>query len=284
MSFFDNLFGAAAPAAMGYMFGGPVGAAVGGIGGLMQGRGRYADPAQAAMPYLNQIPAMAQQNLGPYVQRGNQGDANAANAYNRSYNEFANPGNVYPQEYNQMGLDPGAYMEAIMSKYEPSKGYQYKQNRMLQAMRNSAASGGFAGTELDREEQANAVKGMLGEDMQQFLSNILGIQQFGTGGRERGFERGILGRERALARMGEMGERQGAQGFQAASSLADILGGNLGQQAGAGYQGRVQGNEYREARQRNRNNFMGDLFGFGAGRRGYNGGMGGNAPLGNVFG
>jgi len=273
MSFFSNLFSMGVPGMMGL------------------GQRRNPNPAEAANPYLAQVPALAQQHLAPYLQRGTQGDNNATNAYYRSYNEYANPANVYPQEYNnpegiypaeytQMGQNPVRFVEDIMRNYEPSRGYNYKQNRMLQAMRNSAASGGFAGTEIDRENQANLVREMLGQDMQEFLGNILGVQQHGLAGRaagiekglagrERGLERGLLGRERAQARLGEMGERQATQGFGAATSLADILSGNASERAGLAFQGQRQRNEDRNQQNQQRQNFMSNLIGLGMGGFGF---------------
>lgn len=248
MSFFRSLFGMGVPAALGI------------------GQRRNPNPADAAQGYLAQVPAMAQQQLSPYVARGNWNEGLAANTYNQMFNEYANPNNVYPQEYTQMAQNPMGFVENIMRNYEPSTGYRYKEGRMRQAMRNSAASGGFAGTELDRNEQADAIRGMLGEDMQQFIQNILGVQGSGLSGRERGMERGLLGRERALARQGDSQEAIAARGYDASRAFADLLSGNASERGSLAFQGQRQRNQDSNDRNMQRQNFMSNLIGIGMGR------------------
>ena len=204
----------------GTAFGGPLGGMLGSqLGGMLGGGGRGDG---GASNYLNQIPGMSQGMFSPYVAQGNE-------AYNRLLDQYgnastANP-NQFPGEYRQMARDPGDFVNNLMKGYEPSRGYNYKQNQMLGAARNSAASGGFAGTKYDQGEQADLVKNLLSSDMGEYLNRVMGTQREGLAGEERR----ISGLERAL------GNRVG-QGFNASTDLASILGTNLANQAGLSWE------------------------------------------------
>lgn len=175
--------------------------------------GSGGNPANAGMGYLNQIPGMAKGYLEPFIKRGAESQ------------DFVTP------FYSQMAKDPNAFMNAIMANYSPSQGYQFKQKELMRAMQNDAAQGGFAGTPYSQQQQAETTQGLLGNDMQQFLQNILGIQGYGLGGHQ-----GIADR-----------------GYNASGDLVNILGSNLGQQAGLAFQGAAQRNQNRMS---NRNMWM----------------------------
>ena len=216
MGFFKGIGKALGGAAKGFVGSGgsPWGAALGGAMSLFGGRGGGGD---GGMGYLNQIPGMAGGYLNPYTEEGKK-------AYNGLLDQYSNTSttnqNQFPAEYSQMSRDPNAFVNNLMKGYEPSRGYNYKQNQMLGAARNSAASGGFAGTQYDQAQQGELVRDLLGSDMGEYLSRIMGAQNAGL----QGEERRLAGRERTLS--GRAG-----QGFQASSDLANILGSNLGQQA-----------------------------------------------------
>lgn len=187
MSFFKSLFGG--------------GGKSGGGGGF-----NFMDlpnPANSAMPYLNQIPGAVGEYYKPFI------------------NEGALASGVSNPVYNRMTENPTDFIDAIMRSYSPSEGYKFKEKYLTQAARNAAAQGGFAGTPTSQLEQADLVRGLLGEDMQQYLANILGVQQ-----------QGLQGQENRIGR-----------GFQAGLGYGDILGSNLGQQAGLAFQGQSQLNQ-----------------------------------------
>lgn len=208
------------------MFGG------GGGGGAPMGQ----NPANAGMQYLNQIPGIGRQYYQPFVNEGQQASG------------VANP------VYNQMTQDPNEFLNSIMRNYNPSEGYRFKENRLRQGMANDAAAGGFRGTQYDQEQQANSVSGILGQDMEQFLQNILGIQQGG-----------LQGQENRIGR-----------GFQASGNLADYLGNALGAQAGMAFQGQAQQNQnavdaynsQRQAKNNRRNTLFRTLATLGGGAAG----------------
>jgi hypothetical protein len=165
------------------------------------------NPAKDAMPYLNQIPGVGKQYYNPFIEQG------------RQASEQLSP------LYNQMTNNPSDYLNQLMGKYEPSAGYQYRQGQLNKAAGNTAAQGGFAGTENDVMGRSELINKLMGGDMQEFLQNVLGIQGAGM--------QGLQGREE--------------RGYNASANLADYLGGNLGQQAGLAFQGTAQKNQNQNA-------------------------------------
>lgn len=171
------------------------------------GGGRNNDPAAAAQPYLNQIPGVGHQAYDPYIQQGQRA------------------GNVAEGQYNNLVNDPTAFINKILEMYKPSEGYQYQKEQLGKSLSNTAAAGGISGTPLDQQNQGQAVQGLLSNDMQQFLQNILGR-----------YDKGLEG-EQGLSN----------QGFKASGALGDVLGNNLSSQAGLAFQGAQQKNSNRNA-------------------------------------
>lgn len=183
--------------------------------------GQQSNPADSAMPYLNQIPDVLREQLNPFITEGRE-----AGAFTRPI-------------YENMALNPSDFINALMRNYTPSEGYQFKEKNLTRAMQNAAAQGGYAGTPYSQLEQAENVRGLLGQDMQQFLDNVLGAQT-----------RGLAGREAATER-----------GYGAAGNLAGGLAGNLTQQATLGFEGQNAMNRERA----NRNNALMNMLGYGIG-------------------
>jgi hypothetical protein len=211
-----------------------------------------------ARGYLNQIEPMARNTLSPYIQGGHEEERTLPRMYEGMYNEYAN--NQTPEEYGDMSSNPMGFLDNIMRGYTPSEGYKYKEKRMTDAARATGAAGGFAGTELDRESQADMIKGLLGGDIQEFLNNVLGTQRYGLEGRERYNERNMLGKERANALSTASRENRANRGFMASTDLANILGTLLGGQADLTMSGNKQGQSIRGEANRGNMNTMGRMF------------------------
>lgn len=118
------------------------------------------NPANKAMPYLQQAGDLFQ----PYAQQGQQ-------AY----------GQLNPI-YGDMATDPTAYLQKILQAYEPSKAFQTRRDEALRAAGNTAAAGGYRGTGYDAQTEGRLADQLLGEDMQEWLKNVLGIQGEGLTG------------------------------------------------------------------------------------------------------
>ena len=165
------------------------------------------NPGRAANKQLNQIPGYGRDAYNPFIQQGQQAQQQLS-----------------PQ-YSQMASNPMGQYNDIMSQYQPSAGYQYQYDKLNKAAGNTAASGGFAGTDNDVMNRSEMFQGLLGGDMQQFLQNILGIQGTGQAGLQ----------------------HQADTGYHASGSLADYLGGASQLQARNSAFGRYLGNENRNS-------------------------------------
>jgi hypothetical protein len=253
----------------------------GAVGNGLFGGGGRGNPVNGAMDYLNQIPNVAAQNLEPYRQAGPGGNSLASSAYGQMHNLYRDLPDLYqnnfPQEYGQMAQNPVDFLNRIQQSYTPSEGYKYREKRLIDEGRSNAAAAGLSGTMGSREVEGNMLNGILSQDMQQYLQNILGIQSSGLSGQERqlaGRERrqqfGAAGQGEALGRSGAMGENIYNKGYDAAADIANILGSNLGQQGNYAFQGQRQQMANRENRRRNMFDLLGNVGGMAMG--GFGGG------------
>lgn len=181
------------------------------------------NPADKAMLYLQQIPGAVQPYYQPYIDAGQNAGAEAGSMYSR------------------MGNDPMQYLQELMNGYNPSEGYKAKESRLLDIAHNTAAAGGYAGLPYDEEQRASMVSALMSDDMQQWLNNVLGVQDMGLSGQQH------------LA----------DQGFQASTGYGDILGGSLNQQGGLAFQGQQQRNQDKAALRKLFAGALGGAAGFG---------------------
>ena len=161
--------------------------------------GSRANPQQEANKYLSQIEAREKEYLDPYRQQGQA-------AYDQ----------LRPQ-YDSMTSDPVAFLENMMKGYEPSRAYQMQRDEALKAAGNTAAAGGMRGTTGDVQDSERIASMLQGQDMQQWLQNVLGLKQAGMQGQQ-GFYQAGLGANSQMA--GDIGNILGSQGqlaFQNAS-------------------------------------------------------------------
>jgi hypothetical protein len=181
------------------------------------------NPAKKAQPYLEKIGPMAEQRYNPYIERGNR----AYESLEPLYQRFAN--------------NPAEYLNELQQSYKPSTGYAFKEKKALDAARNAAAAGGYSGTPYHQTQAAELAANIGGEDMQQWLQNVLGIQAGGIGGQQ------------GLAN----------QGYESNNALTDILGNTLNQQAGLAFQGQAQRNKNRSDLYNTAGQAAGAYFGAG---------------------
>lgn len=160
------------------------------------------NPANAAAPYINQIPGQLHQTYDPYINRGN--------AQYDSLNK----------QYTTMGQDPTAYLNSMLQSYTPSKGYQLQRDEALRAAGNTAAAGGMRGSLDDITKQSRLADSLMGQDMQQWLSNVMGIQNQGLQGQQHFYD----------------------QGYNMANNMGSDLSNVLGTQSQLAFQGQSQQN------------------------------------------
>lgn len=224
------------------------------LGTMMGG----SDPSRESAPYLQAIPQEGRNAYNPFIQQGQQAEQQLGGEYNALLQNRP--------DYSQMGNDPLGYLNQLQSQYQPSEGYQYRKGQLQKEAAANAAAGGFRGTQGDTQNQNEFINRLMGEDMQQFLSNVFGIHERGQQGMERQHGAGLAGLE-----------RRANQGFQGAGNLADYLGSNLGQQGAYAYHGQAQRNANRQGLFNAAIGAAAGGAGFGAGSGG--GGGGGFNPL-----
>lgn len=196
------------------------------------------NPADAAMPYLQQIPGMEKQYYNPYIEHGQE-------AY----------GAMNPI-FSRMSSDPSAFLNELMKGYAPSKGYQLQRDEALRAAGNASAAGGTRGTPQDVEQASKISDILMGEDMQNWLKNVLNIEGSGLTG-----EQGLYN-----------------TGFEATKGLTGDLSNILGTQGQLAFQGQ------REENQRKSDMLGGLMKLIGAGAGAYFGGPTGAAIGANIGG
>lgn len=114
----------------------------------------------------------------------------------------------YKGTLEEMGTNPTSWYDKLMQHYQPSQQYQRTQKELTGGLANSAAAGGYSGTPQDERQRAELINELLQSDMGDFFKHIFGIQESGL-----------------------------QHGLGMAGDMSNILGSNLGQQAGYGYTG-----------------------------------------------
>lgn len=200
-----------------------------GLAGSIFGGRKKNNPGNAAMEQMRGIPQYGYNAYNPFI--------NAA--------QEIEPG--LRGQYNNMAYNPQDVLGGFQSGYTESPGYKYMFNKLNKEAGNTAAAGGFLGTDEDIRGRSEMHAGLLDNYMQQYLNNIFNIQGKGLGGLEQRAERG----------------------FGASGALADYLGG-YGGAAGA-YAG--YGKAYQNQANQNTWSALSDLINVGIGSMG--GGAGG---------
>lgn len=158
--------------------------------------------SDAASGYLNQIPGELHGIMDPYINRGN--------------DQYGNLNSMY----GSMASDPSGYLNKMLSQYQQSKGYQLQRDEATRAAGNSAAAGGQRGSLADITNQSRLTDSLMGNDMQQWLQNAMGIQNEGLAGQQHFYD----------------------QGYESSTGLAGDLSNLLGSQASNAFAGRNQEN------------------------------------------
>jgi hypothetical protein len=167
--------------------------------------GKKTNPANAAMPYLNQIPGQTGGYLNPYINAGQQS---------------------LPQlqgEYGGLLNDPGGKLNKIGQSYQQSPGFQFALQQALGGAGNAAAAGGMAGSPQHEMQNMGIATGLANQDYNNWLQQATGMYNEGL--------------------HGQQGMSQ--QGLQAGTSMSDMIAQQLAQQANLAFQGQTQQNQNR---------------------------------------
>lgn len=169
--------------------------------------GNYTNPADKAMPYLEEVPDTVTKYFQPYIDLG------------------MSQGNQAANTYSQMVSDPSAFYNNLVKDYETSDYYNYQQDELSDQMAANAAAGGYTGTEQDMQNQSEMTQGLLSKDEQQYYNNLMQLLTGGLQGEQQNY----------------------MTGFNASSKAENDLVSNLNAQAGLAYKGQSNENAYNSA-------------------------------------
>lgn len=173
-----------------------------GLGGIFDYM-NYQNPANSAMPYMNQIGPMMQGYMSPYINAG--------------MGELPN----LQKQYGQLTNNPGQVINQMGQGFQQSPGYQFQTNQAMGAANRAASAGGMLGSPMAQQNMAGTVNGMANQDYYNWMNHAMGAYGMGLQG-----EQGLYN-----------------TGYQASDSLSQSLAQALMGQANLGYAGAQNQNQ-----------------------------------------
>lgn len=161
------------------------------------------NPADSAMPYLNQIPGQTQQYQQPWYEAG----------------KSQIPG--LQDQYSQLMNDPGGKMNKIGEDFKESPGFKFAMQQALQGGNHAAAAGGMAGSPQHEQQNMQMATDLGNQEYGNWMKNALGM-----------YGQGLQG-----------SQGMANQGQQAGQSMADMIAQTLAQQANLSFNGQQQQNQ-----------------------------------------
>lgn len=161
------------------------------------------NPADAAMPYLQQIPGQTKKYFQPYINAG----------------EEALP--QLQQQYGSLLNNPGGMLNNIGQGFQASPGFNFAMQQALQGANHAAAAGGMAGSPQHQQQNMQLATDIGNQEYNHWLQNALGL--YGSG----------LSGQQGLANMG----------MESGSRMADMIAQTLAQQGNLAFGGQRQLNQ-----------------------------------------
>jgi hypothetical protein len=191
------------------------------------------NPADVAMPYFKNIEQMQRGQFNPYAPEGMQDQGGLG------------------QQYYGMGTDPTGHLNDLMGQYQESPGFRRQMEEAMKMARYGAAGSGMGGTESALMDQGALAGALQSQDMQQWLQNVMGVQNQGMQGQERqmGDLWNNMGTQGTLGFQGQQQKNSDRNslwkaGLQGIGSLGGaFLGGPMGAMAGNKLGGWLGGNQ-----------------------------------------
>jgi hypothetical protein len=185
--------------------------------GSILGYSSYQNPADAAMPYLNQIQSTITPYYQPYIDAGQ-----------KALGNMQNVGQWLLPQMQSLISNPAGFMNQMGSQFQQSPGYQYNVQQSTNAANQAAAAGGMVGSPAEQQSLAQDISGMANQDYYNYLDHILKIYSGGMKG---------------LGGMGKFAENIYGTGFNASNELAQSLANALMSQARMQMAGTMGSNE-----------------------------------------
>lgn len=161
------------------------------------------NPADAAMPYLNQIPGQTQKYQQPFFEAG----------------RSQIPG--LQEQYTQLLNEPGSKINKIGESFKESPGFKFAMQQALQGANHAAAAGGMAGSPQHEQQNMQLATDLGNQEYNNWMKNALGLYGQGLQGSQGMF----------------------SQGAQTGQSMADMIAQTLAQQGNLAFNGQQQKNQ-----------------------------------------
>lgn len=217
-----------------------------GIGNLATGLvNNSGDPYRAANNEYKKYFDKAQAPQNPFYNTG----INASNSLNNSLNSMSNPNdfmrnltsgygsNPSYSESNRMA-NPTQYFDNIMGGYKQSPFAKFRTQQSIRAANNAASAGGLIGSTPLAQANADYAGNIASEDMNNYLAQILGINQQYQGNLNNYIGNSLNSNAQYLN-----GEQSLAQGGQHSADIMSQLYGKQGELMGEGSLGAEYGDE-----------------------------------------
>lgn len=139
------------------------------------------NPYDATADYMDQIPGVQQQYLGPYSQMGQ---------------------TLLPQlaqGYGAMAMHPGQVQAGLGAGFQQDPGYQWNLDQQMQAQNQAMAAGGMSGSPESQQFAEDTSSQLANQQYQQYLNNQMKIAGTGLQG-EQGLETQGYGASRQMSR------------------------------------------------------------------------------------
>lgn len=162
----------------------------------------YRNPADEAMPYLEEIPDTLKPYYDPYINAGQESLS------------------TLMDQYRQLLSNPQALFNRFGAGYEQSPGYQFNYSQGMNGINSAAAAGGMLGTPGHQLQAGKFSSDMASQDYNNYLQRMMGL-----------YGRGMEG----MQGMNQMG-------YGASSELGQSLAANLMNQGNMAYNGQANQN------------------------------------------
>ncbi len=133
----------------------------GGLASLFGGGNK--SPANAAMPYYNQMQQANQFQL-PYYNYGLNATGQAAN------------------QFNQLSNDPSKRLGEIGAGYKESPGFKFAMEQALKGAGNAASAGGMSGSPQASQQSMQTASDIASQDYNNYMQQALGLYNTGLQG------------------------------------------------------------------------------------------------------
>jgi hypothetical protein len=196
---------------------------IGKILGFKRDKPDYTNPADVAMPYLNDLPGMVKPIYDPYMDAGKQSL------------------NTIMGQYGNLVNDPNKVMTMLGQGYKESPGYQFQMREAMNAANNAAAAGGGIGGTQHQNQSATIASNLANKDFMDYLSGMMGL--YGQG----------------LEGYGGINQL----GYTASNEYGNTLGNNQMNKANMAYLGQSNKNQFNANQANANSNLFSQLLGAG---------------------